>query len=126
MLFQSTHLRGAICHYGTSFIPSALFQSMHPIWGCDVYLPYTDGRLDYFNPRTCMGATLNLRPNRSKIRHFNPRTRVGCDHPNSKSCLNWLNYFNPRTRVGCDGALLPGLWPQWFSCSSKYPTGYRT
>ena len=35
-------------------------------------------------------------------------------------------FFNPRTRVGYDRAHLPRLWPHWFSCSSKYPTGYQT
>ena len=35
-------------------------------------------------------------------------------------------HFNPRTRVGYDRALLPRLWPHWFSRSSKYPTGYQT
>ena len=72
------------------------FISIHaPPYGGATYIYHilTDGSIIYFNPRTCMGATLNLRPNRSKIRHFNPRTRVGCDHPNSKSCLNWLNYL---------------------------------
>ena len=49
------------------------------------------------------------------------------------SCITMISisrrfpiFFNPRTRVGYDRAHLPRLWPHWFSCSSKYPTGYQT
>ena len=47
------------------------------------------------------GATRRKTPNRPKKKHFNPRTREGCDHkpsPVNSRCL----YFNPRTREGCD------------------------
>ena len=35
-------------------------------------------------------------------RHFNPRTREGCDSNNLRKYYeDWMN-FNPRTREGCD------------------------
>ena len=49
-----------------------------------------------------------VRPKRAahahRLRHFNPRTRMGCDSPRkSYQCHCW--YFNPRTRMGCDQCL---------------------
>ena len=67
------------------------FQSTHP---CGVR------RAAYQKPVNALG--------------FNPRTRVGCDHPISIS-LRKERCFNPRTRVGCDGWLSKILFAQCVS-----------
>ena len=48
------------------------------------------------------GATTGRRRAASPDRHFNPRTREGCDGTLSSVTRHMITYFNPRTREGCD------------------------
>ena len=59
--------------------------------------------LSHFNPRTREGCDPPQSNGRqSSGAHFNPRTREGCDSmPGTEQSL-FCRYFNPRTREGCD------------------------
>ena len=48
------------------------------------------------------GATAKLQPKTILNRHFNPRTREGCDRAGGKDDEGHEADFNPRTREGCD------------------------
>ena len=79
MMFQSTHPRGVRLR-STADARMGEWVSIHaPAWGA-TWAPPTPW---------------------ARSSSFNPRTRVGCDHPSPAPCAPSCG-FNPRTRVGCD------------------------
>ena len=78
--------------------------SIHaPAWGATHRHIRGDLGRRHFNPRTRMGCDQRpLRRSRAAF-DFNPRTRMGCDQSIHNGWMN-PNDFNPRTRMGCDFA----------------------
>ena len=99
--------------------------SIHaPAWGATKILQYPANRQRVSIHAPAWGATLARNWACLAARCFNPRTRVGCDHPRTASCSRRSLFqsthprgvrlsscrgcaitktcFNPRTRVGCD------------------------
>ena len=77
------------------------FQSTHPRGVRPLPPLHATYRIPISIHAPAWGATAWHLPSRSIVCHFNPRTRVGCDHGNI-SIKEVIFYFNPRTRVGCD------------------------
>ena len=100
-VFQSTH-PGGVRRIGFAVVRRQLTISIHaPGWG----------------------ATSITCPPPPASRYFNPRTRVGCDHPGASSQAA-PSYFNPRTRVGCDWST-PYVKNATKKFQSTHPGGVR-
>ena len=105
-LLQPAHISihapqwGATRNRETSAYPREI--SIHaPQWGATYALgvPFEHVVISIHAPQ--WGATCHSHLSAENIKHFNPRTPVGCDPPLLLS-LPLPNDFNPRTPVGCD------------------------
>ena len=105
------------------YLPNVKISIHAPAWGA-TRGAYEDGGMGIFqstHPHGVRPACLATRPRSPK--HFNPRTRMGCDllatpeycraygfqstHPHGvrlrrEEKQSRFSYFNPRTRMGCD------------------------
>ena len=101
--FQSTHPRG-VRPFVSVRCRVCYEVSIHaPAWGAtsSQFAMPADAPVSIHAP--AWGATsLHIERTRHAI-SFNPRTRVGCDHPSLGRSFT-ASRFNPRTRVGCDGS----------------------
>ena len=79
-----------------------IFQSTHPRGVRHDLLNLLEKKSKISIHAPARGATPLSRKRSTSKRHFNPRTREGCDvsdHPHREDVAD----FNPRTREGCDG-----------------------
>ena len=144
--FQSTHPRGVRQISVSAPLKPATFQSTHPrgvrrfrrwrwghghhvsihapAWGATPPSRPTITRSARFQSTHPRGVRPATRAVSTSIRaSFNPRTRVGCDHP-ARAHPRDHGRFNPRTRVGCDART--GEGDQWrVVFQSTHPRGVR-